>query len=255
MEPAPAGSLLAFLARIPDPRGRQGRRHSLEAMLASVVCALLQGARGYVSIAQWLHSQDVELWHALGYFRRPPKKGAFRKLLMALPAVHLEQALRDWIADCLGTPPLEELQPVAMDGKTLCGTLQAHERAVHLLSLLDHATGCTLSQIRVDSKTNESKAALELLRTLVWKGRLVTGDAIFCHREVCQEVLDQQGHYFFVVKDNQSTLKEAIAAEFQAAFSPDERTTSRVPSGTCRNPRQGAWSAGAASAANQYAFG
>jgi hypothetical protein len=34
------------------------------------------------------------------------------------------------------------------------------------------------------------------------------------------EVLDQGGHYLWVVKDNQPTLKEVIAAEFQADFSP-----------------------------------
>jgi len=36
---AHAGDLLAHLQQIPDPRGARGRRHSLEAMLASVVCA------------------------------------------------------------------------------------------------------------------------------------------------------------------------------------------------------------------------
>ena len=88
MKPAPAGSLLTFLSQVPDPRGRQGRRHSLEAMLASVVCAMLQGARGYSAITQWIHEQDVELWHALGFTRRPPKLGAFRKLLMAISPTH-----------------------------------------------------------------------------------------------------------------------------------------------------------------------
>jgi hypothetical protein len=61
LQPAPAGGLLAFLAQIADPRGRQGRRHSLEAMLASVVCAVLQGARAYAAIAERLHDQEVEL--------------------------------------------------------------------------------------------------------------------------------------------------------------------------------------------------
>jgi len=46
MNAAHAGSLLAQLQQIPDPRGAQGRRHSLEAMLATVVCAVLCGARG-----------------------------------------------------------------------------------------------------------------------------------------------------------------------------------------------------------------
>ncbi len=228
MKPAPAGSLLTFLSQVPDPRGRQGRRHPLEAMLASVVCAMLQGARGYSSITQWIHDQDAELWHALGFTRRPPKLGAFRKLLMALSPNRFEQVLANWAKYCLGVSSEDLLEAVAMDGKTLCGTLQTHERAVHLLSLLDQRTGCVLSQSRVDAKTNEHKGALELLKTLVLKSRVITGDAMFCQRDLCQEIRDRGGHYFFVVKDNQPTLKESIAAEFRAAFSPDERTTTAV---------------------------
>jgi hypothetical protein len=232
LKPAPAGSLLSFLSQVPDPRGRQGRRHPLEAMLASVVCAMLQGARGYSAITQWIHDQEVELWHALGFTRRPPQLGAFRKLLMALSPIHFERALADWAESCLEPSGADQpLEAVALDGKTLCGTLQAHERAVHLLALLDQRTGCVLSQSRVDAKTNEHKGALEILKTLVLEGRVITGDAIFCQREVCEEVRGRGGHYFFVVKDNQPALKEAIAAEFKAAFSPYHRTTASVASG------------------------
>jgi len=200
-------------------------------MLASVVCAMLQGARGYAAISQWVHSQDVELWHALGFTRRPPRQGAFRKLLMALSSMHFERVLADWATYCLGVSnPDQPLDAVAMDGKTLCGTLQPHARAVHLLALLDQRTGCVLSQSRVDAKTNEHKEALALLKTLVLEGRVITGDAMFCQREVCQEIRDRGGHYFFVVKDNQPMLKESIAAEFRAAFSPYDRTAAPVAS-------------------------
>jgi len=203
-------------------------------MLASVVCAILQGARGYSAIAQWVHTQETRFWHTLGFTRRPPTKYAFRDLLMALPPQQFEQAVRDWMQHCLGVPDAEgELEAVAMDGKTLCGTLQPHQRAVHLLSLMDHKTGCTLSQARVEDVTNEAKTAPELLRSLVLRGRVVTGDAIFCQRDLCQQILQANGHYFFVVKDNQPTLKEAIAAEFRAAFSPDERASTRLASGVC----------------------
>jgi hypothetical protein len=33
------------------------------------------------------------------------------------------------------------LRPVAIDGKSLCGTLQPHQRMVHLLAAFDHQTG------------------------------------------------------------------------------------------------------------------
>jgi len=217
----PVGSLLAVLAEIPDPRGRHGRRHSLSAMLATVVCAILCGARGYVGIADWIALQGPDVWHWLGFFRKPPTRNTFRNLLMALSPERFEAALRQWIAG-LVLPPAENaaVQPVAIDGKSLCGTLTAHQRSMHLLAMLDQQTGCTLSQQEVAPYTNEAKAALELLRTLVLKGRVITGDAMFCQREICQEVMKEGGDYFFVVKDNQPTLRAAIAAEFEPGFSP-----------------------------------
>ncbi len=230
MNTVAAGDLLAMLARIPDPRGRQGRRFGLSAMLATVVCGILTGARGYTAIAEWIHRQEVPVWHWLGYTRKPPCPNAFRDLLMALDSTALESVLREWAEILLGetVPPGEtlppELQAVAMDGKTLCSTLASHGRSVHLLSVLDQRTGFVLSQQEVDGKTNEHKGALQLLKTIVLKGRLVTGDAMFCQRDLCQQIVDDGGHYFFVVKDNQPSLKEAIAADFRPGFSPLHRT-------------------------------
>jgi hypothetical protein len=226
------GNLLAVLAEIPDPRERQGRRFQLVAMLAAVVCGILSGHRGYTAIAQWLRAQEPRFWHKLGFTRKPPCPNTFRDLLLLLHPEQLESALRKWMAGILDRPLAEnELQAVSLDGKTLCGTqalcatLAAHERSVHLLSLLDQRLGCVLSQQAVDSKTNEHKAALPLLQTLVLKGRLVTGDAMFCQRDLCQQIVDSGGDYLFVVKDNQPDLKAAIEAEFRPAFSPGDRKT------------------------------
>lgn len=225
MTAVPAGNLLAYLAQVPDPRGRQGRRHPLAAMLAAVVCAMLCGARGYSAIVQWLHALPVPWWHRLGFTRRPPKDHAFRDLLAAISPEAFEAAVRAWVSAALGaTIPEEQLRAIAVDGKTLRGTLTPHQRAVHLLSLFDQHLGCVLSQQRVDEKTNEHKAALELLKTIVLKDCVVTGDAMFCQREICQQTIDSGGDYFIVVKDNQPSLQETIAAEFRAAFSPGERT-------------------------------
>lgn len=223
MQSRAAGSLLALLAEIPDPRGRHGRRHSLAAMLAAIVCAVLTGARGYKAIAEWVRHQDSGVWRWLGFHRRPPCANCFRDLLLALPPETLEAALREWVRSVLGEPPPEELRAVAIDGKTLCNTLTAHERNVQLLAFLDQQTGGVLGQQAVDPTTNEAKAALGFLKELLLKGRLVTGDAMYCQRELCQQIIDSGGDYLFVVKDNQPELKEAIAAEFRPGFSPCER--------------------------------
>lgn len=197
----------------------------MTAMMAAIVCAVLSGARGYAAIAQWAQAQPAEAWHLLGFRRRPPTRNAFRALLLRIAPGVFERAVREWVAASLRAAVSDEmLSAVAMDGKTLCGTLSAHQRAVHLLALYDQRSGGVLSQLAVDPKTNEPKAALELLKTVVLKGRIITADAIFCQREVCQQIVESGGHYFVVVKDNQPELKAAIAAEFTAAFSPGERT-------------------------------
>lgn len=236
MQPAPAGSLLLALQQIPDPRGRQGRRHPLSAMLATVVCALLCGARSYSAIAEWIHGQEPCVWHWLGFWRRPPKLGAFRKLLMKLPPEALESVLQPWVDGLLPDgATTAALQPVAMDGKSLCGALAEHGRAVHLLSLLDQSTGFSLRQLEVPGKTNEHKTALELLKSIVLEGRVITGDAMFCQRDLCEQIVRDKGHYFFEVKDNQPELKQAIEAEFHSAFSPLHRATARRASVGCGN--------------------
>ena len=74
--------------------------------------------------------------------------------------------------------------------------MRAHSRAVHLLAAVDHKTGCVLSQCRVDEKTNEHKAALELLKTIVLEGRVIVGDAMFCQRDLCEQIVDAGGDYF-----------------------------------------------------------
>lgn len=221
MLPAPAGNLLLALQQIPDPRGCQGRRHSLSAMLAAIVCAMLCGARSYSAIADWIHAQQPEVWHLLGFWRTPPKLGAFRKLLMKLSPQSLEAVLAPWAQELLrDRVSTQSLQPVAIDGKSLRGALAEHGRVVHLLSLLDQHTGFTLRQLEVPGKTNEHKTALELLKSMVLQGRVITGDAMFCQRDLCRQIVDQGGHYFFEVKDNQPELRESIEAEFRPAFSP-----------------------------------
>lgn len=223
MSPARAGNLLTILSQVPDPRGRKGRRHCLSAMLAAVVCGVLCGARGYETLVEWLHDLPVDLWHFLGFTRRPPKKDAFRDLLMKLEPERLEQALCEWISQDLQLDVQDGVQGLSFDGKTLCGTLRPFARAVHLLSAVDHRTGCVLSQCRVDEKTNEHKAALQLLQTLVLNGRVIVGDAMFCQREVCEAIMDRGGDYLLAVKDNQPGLRREIQQELaapEAAFSP-----------------------------------
>lgn len=221
---SPAGDLRQFLAQVPDPRGRKGTRHPLSAILTAVICAVLSGANGYKPIAQWLHTQSVDFWHFLGFTRRPIRYGALRNLLMALDPRAFEDALLGWLREAHGlSSTSEHLQAVAIDGKTLRGTQSLDQRALMLIAAFDHETACVIRQHAVSADTNEQKAALDLLKQLVLKGRVITADALHCQQETCQQIVDSGGHYVLTVKENQPTLRDAISLEFTAqpaAFSP-----------------------------------
>lgn len=257
------GSLLAFLCEVPDPRSRHGRQHALAAVLGLTCCAILCGARGYTAIAQWAADQDIALMHRLGFTRRPPKMGGIRKVLLALDMAALEAALTRWVESLLGrslgdepSPP----EPFALDGKTARGSSDGLQKAVHLLSLVAHESGLTLAQMAVPDgvadKTNEHKASLRLLKALALEGRLVTGDAMFCQRDVSAEVINRGGHYLFFVKENQPTLLQDIEAAFapstDGAFSPSAAGDLAGRDGPGDDPGQGARPARATDAARDH---
>lgn len=213
-----------MLASIPDNRGRQGRRHSLAALLAATVCGILTGARGCTAIAQWISLQEPAFWHALGFYRKPPTTNCYRSALLSIPPHELEKVLGQWIERLLPGSSVP-LQAIAMDGKSLCDTLQPHGQSIHLLSLLDQASGGVLRQMQMPPSTNEHKAALELLKSLVLQDKVITADAMFCQKDLCQQIIDDGGDYYIKVEANQPSLMSAIQAEFTPSFSPLQRAT------------------------------
>jgi len=179
----------------------------------------------YVGVRQL----EPSTYHRLGFTRKPPCANTYTNLLKQINPEEFEQAIREWTSTLSGMEIDEQslrapcdIHENRIDGKTLCGSLQRHERAVQLLSAFDHQTGYVLSQTRVDPKTNEAKTAFELFKTLVLKGQVIVGDAMFCQRDICQALVDSDSDYFFVVKENQPTLFKEIQLAFAnpEGFSP-----------------------------------
>jgi predicted transposase YbfD/YdcC len=181
--------------------------------------------------------------------------GGIRKVLMALDVMAFEDALTRWAGTFLNQPIASEptsLDAFALDGKSARGSFDGLENAVHLLSLMAHKSGLTLAQTPVpnggDDTTNEHKTALGLLEGLVLKGRVITGDAMFCQRDLSKQIIDQQGHFLWFVKENQPTLlhdiETAFAPSVEGDFSPSAATNLGTGHGHRDIPGQGAWSSG-----------
>lgn len=220
-----APSLYEVLSQIPDPRHRRGTVYSLASVLTLVALALLCGRRSLAAIAEWGRHYN-HLAPLRGFTRRTKDNTGYRTpctselhtLLAALPAAVFVAALTRWIL-AQGVTDLEQ-RAVAPDGKTLRGS-QGHQLpGVHLVAAYCRDVEAVLAQLAVPGKTNEHKTALELLKLIPLKGTLITGDAAFTQRDLCEAVLASEGDYFLTVKDNQPTLEADIRAAFGPAFSP-----------------------------------
>ena len=59
----------------------------------------------------------------------------------------------------------------------------------------------------------------KLLNRVVLTDRVVTGDALYCNRNLCEQVMDAGRDYLMVVKANQKSFYEEIAFCFQERIS------------------------------------
>jgi hypothetical protein len=184
-------SLYEAFGDVPDPRDASGRRHPLQAILALTAVAMLSGARSLYAIAQFGRDRGEEFARALGFTRDvPPCCATLHYLFAALDRRAFERAVRRWTDQQVGH---KGWRAVSLDGKTLRGT-QGHELpGVHVLAAYAHEAQLVLDQIPVDARTNEHKAALELLDVIPLEGRLVLGDAAFCQRDLSRKIRAKKG--------------------------------------------------------------
>jgi hypothetical protein len=201
---------LEELAQVPDPRSRRGTRHPLPAILGLTVLAMLSGCRSYTAIAQFGRDKGFPLAMALGFRRgKTPTKSRLSTLFRRLDVTAFEAALSRWVMARLGTP---DGLHVCIDGKALRGSKDGDVPGHHLVAAYAPSAQAVLAQLRVDAKTNEHKAALRLLGIVPVAGCIFSGDAAFCQRDFCQEVIDGGGDYVLFVKDNQPGLAIDVAA-------------------------------------------
>lgn len=211
----PGRPLIDVLAEISDPRAARGKRHGLSALLGLVCVATLCGYQTYSAMAEWGRYYGAGFLQALGFTHpTPPCAATLYRVLRALDPRAVEAALNGGAAEMLDTlppPSPAEAEGVALDGKTLRGSRRQGAPGTHLLSALSHRLGLTLAQVAVDDKTNEITAVQEVLTRLVVQGRVFTMDALLTQRAVAQTIVEQEGDYIMVVKDNQKRLRQDLA--------------------------------------------
>jgi predicted transposase YbfD/YdcC len=215
-------SLAAAFARVPDPRRAASVQYPLAAILNLVVVALLTQQTSVLAIAEWAGRQSAASLRALGFpTGRTPCQSTLHRLLCKLDGHALADALRTHFAGAaVGLPAPGTVQGVALDGKAQRGRLayQTGGCPVHALSAFCHEHGVVLAQAPIVQGTEKAEAELSVAPAVIaqvaWPGRVLTGDALYCQRALCTQVLAAGGDYLLLVKENQPSLLEALATHF-----------------------------------------
>lgn len=218
-------SLLAACAAAQDPRRLRSIRYTLASILALAAAAILCNHLSVLAIAEWGSRQRPELLRALGFRDGvTPRQSTIQRLFAKLYPDPLSTVLERHFG--ASSPPANGergSEGVAIDGKAQRGRL-AFDRTdgpVHALSAYLHGKGIVLAQEPIEGQgTEKAEAELtvapHLLKRVDWQGRVMTGDPLFCQRNLCQQVLDAGGDYLLMVKQNQP----ALYADIQLLFDP-----------------------------------
>lgn len=213
-------TLWEMLARVPDHRDKSGRRFPLRGILGIALAATLAGRDSLAAIARWGRKLTRRQLAEFGIDRKQaPCHATYHNVFKGLKIAALERELGAWACGLAAGGN----NALAIDGKVLRASRTQDYPGVHLLAAFSHTARVVVGQVRVMDETNESKAALHLLKEIKVAGTVITGDAIFVQKEICREITGRGGDYFFVVKDNQASLKEHIKMAFAAPFSPRGR--------------------------------
>jgi predicted transposase YbfD/YdcC len=223
--------LIEVFSDIPDFRQSRGKRHPLSAILGLACCAMLCGYRSYSAIAEWGRNYGTDIAHALGFTHHTPCAATLHTIFRSIDREAFEAKVGTWAESLVATVPAAPEAPeiaIAVDGKTLRGSKKQGAPETHLLSVLAHEVGLTLTQQAVAAKTNEITEVETVLGAIVLTGRIVTMDALLTQRQVAQTIVEAGGDYVMIVKDNQPQLKADIELVFTLPPAGDRQASVRT---------------------------
>ncbi len=204
-------------------------------VLALVAAATVAGMVGYTAMAGWVADvpqpvlADLYLRAGVLPAGRPSRSTLWRVCTDTDPRA-LDTAIGAWTtARRSGRDPVAGASPendpapasadlVRLDGKTVCGAVDADGQQLHLLAALAGGVepgtpAVVIGQVDVaGTKTNGPSCARDLLETLDLDGRTVTADALHTVKATAELIHSRGGRFVFPVKENRRALFDALNA-------------------------------------------
>ena len=207
--------IVCHFHQLEDPRSTINRKHPFVSVVVIAIMAVLAGASGPTSIADWAKHKEAFLRRLLDLPNGVPRKDVFRRVLALLNPAAFQTCFATWLQllrdAAMAASDID--QPIfAVDGKTL---RRSHDRnkglgALHSVSIWASEFGLSLGQVACEDKSNEITAIPELLRLVDIKGAIITIDAMGTQKAIAAEIIDQGADYVLALKGNQERLHDAV---------------------------------------------
>lgn len=226
-----AQSLYKAFEWVKDGRKQRGKRYPLPLLLTLLLFGKCVGETTIHGIVGWIKEREEEMRQYLDWPKRFPTNSTYTEALAKCDGQEVAQALAQVILKArgeerCGSEPSrlyaqkeeEPLTHVAMDGKTMRGTLShasGEQPSVHLLAFYECQSGIVLSQRAVKSKENEIVAAKALSHPTLVKGSIVSTDAMHTQKSWCANMDAYGGYYLTLVKENHPTTYQDLEYFFE----------------------------------------
>jgi predicted transposase YbfD/YdcC len=222
---------ITSFAQVPDPRASNAR-HDLVELLFIAFVAVLCGAKTCVEMAEFGRAKTAFFKKVLGLEHGIPSHDTFSTVFRMLDPKAFEAAFRRFMAafGAALAKPAGRSDVVAIDGKSLrraYDTGKAHAPKI-VVSAFAAEMRMTLSCLAAQDG-DEVSAALELLGLVDLEGKIVTADALHCHRRMAEGIVGRGGDYCLALKGNQDSLRSDAGACFlkMKKTHPTAETTER----------------------------
>ena len=197
-----------YFADLPDPRREtRNKLHPLQGILMIGLCAVLSGVEDWVGMEAFAEEKETWLRGFLDLPNGIPSHDTLSDVLGRIDPVAFRAAFTAWATAAL--PGLAGEQ-VCVDGKTVRGSRDGENPAVHLVSAFAGQARWVLAQQAVAEKSNEITAIPDLLALLDLRGAVVSIDAMGCQKAIAQMIVEGGADYVLTLKDNHPTLCEDV---------------------------------------------
>ena len=210
-------SLFKCLEQVPDPRRARGVRHPFQAIVRLTLLGLVCGQTTMAHIALLARMHWPMLKEPLGFVRdHPPHSTTISRTLAGVPYEQLQGALTGWVARVVADQEVN----ASVDGKWAKQSEDQGGNPLVMVNVLAHDLRLCLAQWPASEKRYETGVLREQLGQLFegYPGlRLLSMDALYAERDLCQAIVSYGRDYLVRIKGNQPEVLAALADGFAVA--------------------------------------